>query len=66
VALKPHGYRRNITWTTNISFVVEACTDLASSSWVALQSFNVTNGTAYFSDPNWVSFPSRLYRIRSP
>jgi hypothetical protein len=55
-----------ITGTADIPIVVEACTNLANASWVALQSLNLTNGAFYFSDPNWTNYPARTYRIRSP
>ncbi len=61
----PAGFGFNITGTADIPIVVEACTSLTDATWVALQSLNLTNGTVYFSDPNWVNFPARHYRIRS-
>jgi Flp pilus assembly protein protease CpaA len=56
----------NITGTTNIPIVVEAAPDLTSSTWTALQSCSLTNGSVYFSDPNWTNYPARFYRFRSP
>ena len=55
----------NITGTTNIPIVVEACTNL-SGAWVPLQSASLTNGLLYFSDPDSTNYPARYYRIRSP
>jgi BspA type Leucine rich repeat region (6 copies) len=55
----------NITGTTNIPIVVEACTNL-SGTWTALLTGTVTNGSIYFSDPQWTNYPGRFYRIRSP
>jgi hypothetical protein len=55
-----------ITGTTNIPIVVEACTSLAANAWAPLQSCTLTNGSIYFRDPQWASFPARLYRLRSP
>jgi hypothetical protein len=55
-----------ITGTTNIPVAVEASTNLASASWTALQTCTLTNGSIYFSDPDWTNYPARLYRIRSP
>jgi hypothetical protein len=46
--------------------VVEACTGLDGRTWLALQTCTLTNGSVYFSDPNWANYPARLYRIRSP
>ncbi len=56
----------NITGTANIPIVLEACTNLASPVWELLQSCTLTNGSIYFSDPDWTNYPSRIYRIRSP
>jgi BspA type Leucine rich repeat region (6 copies) len=56
----------NITGTTNIPIVVEACTNLTQTSWAPLLTATVTNGEVYFSDPQWTNYPSRFYRISSP
>jgi hypothetical protein len=56
----------NITGTANIPIVVIACTNLAGPVWVPLQSCTLTNGSVYFSDPQWTNYPGRFYRIRSP
>jgi hypothetical protein len=56
----------NITGTTNIPIVVEACTNLASASWTSLLSGALINGSIYFSDPQWTNYPTRFYRLRSP
>jgi hypothetical protein len=56
----------SITGTTNIPIVVEASTDLATSSWTPLQTCTLTNGLVYFTDPQWTNRPTRFYRLRSP
>ena len=56
----------NITGTTNIPIVVEGCTNLASPAWTLLQALYLTNGSFYFSDPQWTNYPGCYYRIRSP
>jgi hypothetical protein len=56
----------NITGTTNIPIVIEACTNLSQPVWVPLQSVTLTNGSVYFSDPQWTNYPSRLYGIGFP
>jgi hypothetical protein len=56
----------NITGTSNILIVVEACTNLASPVWTPLQTLTLTNGLFYFSDPQWTNYPGRFYRISSP
>jgi hypothetical protein len=56
----------NITGTANIPLVVEASADLNGSAWAALQSCTLTNGSFYFSDPQWTNYPSRFYRFSAP
>jgi hypothetical protein len=56
----------NVTGTANIPIVIEACTNLASPVWTPLQTLSLTNGLFYFSDPQWMNYPSRYYRISSP
>jgi hypothetical protein len=55
-----------ISWATNISVVVEACTNLANPVWYPLSTKTLTNGSAYFSDPQWTNYTRRYYRLRSP
>jgi hypothetical protein len=55
-----------ISWATNISVVVEACTNLANPDWQPVQTNTLTTGSAYFSDPQWMNYPNRFYRLRSP
>ena len=60
------GLGFNITGTTNIPIVLEACTNLANQQWIPLQSCTLTNASVYFGDPDWTNYPARFYRIRSP
>jgi hypothetical protein len=55
----------NITVKANIPIVVQACTDLTSSGWTALQTLVLTNGLIYFSDPAQTRNLGRYYRISS-
>ncbi len=55
-----------ISWATNVPVVVEACTDLANPNWSPVSTNNLSDGSAYFSDPDWTNYPRRFYRIRSP
>jgi hypothetical protein len=55
-----------IAWATNISVVVEACTNLTNPVWQPVQTNMLTTDSAYFSDPQWTNYPSRFYRLRSP
>jgi len=56
----------NITGNSNLAIVVEACTNFGNGDWATLQSVNLTNGSFYFSDPQWTNYPGRFYRLRSP
>jgi len=56
----------NITGTINIPIVVEASTNPANRNWLPLQGCILTNGSVYFSDPQWTNYHARFYRIRSP
>jgi hypothetical protein len=61
----------NITGSSNLVIVVEACTNLASPVWTpvginTLNTFIGTNGSSYFNDPQWTNYPARYYRLRSP
>ena len=56
----------NITGTTNIPIVVEACTNLTKGVWIPLLTTNLTGGAVYFSDAKWTNYPGRFYRISSP
>jgi hypothetical protein len=60
-----------ITGSSNLVIVVEACTNLSNPDWQpvstnTLDTFIGTNGTSYFSDPQWTNYPGRFYRLRSP
>ena len=55
-----------ISWATNLSVVVEACTNLANPVWLPVSTITLTRGTNYFSDPQWTNYPGRFYRLRSP
>jgi hypothetical protein len=61
----------NITGSSNLVIVVEACTNLAVPVWTpigtnTLNTFIGTNGTSYFSDSQWMNYAGRFYRLRSP
>ena len=56
----------NITWASGQVVVVEACTDLANPVWSAVETNTLTDGSCYFSDPDWTNYHGRFYRLRSP
>jgi hypothetical protein len=54
-----------LSWATNISVLVEATTNLAIPVWSPLATNTLTGGSSYFSDPQWMNYPGRFYRLRS-
>jgi hypothetical protein len=64
--LQTNAFGFIISWATNLSIVVEACTNLSDHTWSAVSTNTLTGGSSYFSDPQWTNYPTRLYRIRSP
>jgi hypothetical protein len=60
------GFNINIAWASGQVIVVEACTNLANSTWFPLQTNTLSSDSFYFSDPDWMNYPARFYRLRSP
>jgi len=60
----------NVSWATNHAVVVEACADMAHCEWQPLQTNALTEtpdqGWFYFSDRQWLNYPKRFYRVRTP
>ena len=56
----------NITGTTNIPIVVQACANLANPVWTPLTNVTLTNGSVHFSEPVQSNTPARYYRITYP
>ena len=56
----------NITGSSNLVVVVEACTNLFNPDWQPVQTNTLTTGSSYFSDSQWTNYPGRFYRLRSP
>ena len=55
----------NLTGTTDIPVVVEACTNFGGV-WTPLFTGTVSSGSIYFSDSQWTNYPCRFYHVRSP
>jgi hypothetical protein len=64
--VQTNGFGSIISWATNLSVVVEVCTDLANPSWSPVGTNTLNEGWSFFSDPQWTKYASRFYRIRSP
>jgi hypothetical protein len=55
-----------VSWATNASIIVDACTDMANPVWQPVATNALSNGTFYFSDPQWSNFLRRFYRVQTP
>jgi hypothetical protein len=64
--LKTNQFGFNINWVDGRTVVVEAATDLANPIWTPVGTNTLTDGSSFFSDPQWTNYPGRYYRIRSP
>ena len=60
--VQPGGFGFTISWATNVSVVVEATTNLANPVWIPVSANTLTDGTNYFSDPQWTNYPMRFYQ----
>jgi hypothetical protein len=58
------GFGFTVSWATNTSVVVEACTNLFEPVWQAVATEPLAEGTVDFRDPQLLSFSNRFYRIR--
>jgi len=55
-----------ISWATNLSVIVEACTNLANPIWSPVATNRLTSGVSFFSDPQRINnYSGRFYRISS-
>ena len=62
----PNGFGFTIAWATNLTVVIQACTNLANPIWMPVATNPLVGGTNYFSDPQWTNFSGRFYRISAP
>jgi len=56
----------NITGTSNLTIVVEACSDLANPIWTPVSTNTLLGGPFHFADPQSTNHSMRFYRLRSP
>lgn len=61
-----NGFGFNIAGTSNLTVMVEACTNLYGASWQPLQTITLTDTSTYFSDPQSTNYPERFYRLGLP
>ena len=61
-----NGFGFIISWATNADIVIEASANPANPDWSPVGTNTLTDGSSYFSDPDWTNYPTRFYRLRSP
>ena len=66
LGIQTNQFGFTISWATNISVVVDACTNLSNPVWQPVQTNTLIGGTSYFSDPLWTNHRNRFYRLSSP
>jgi hypothetical protein len=54
-----------VSWATNTSVIIQACTNLANPVWTSIATNALSNGVANFSDSKLTNSPSRFYRACS-
>jgi len=64
--IQADGFGFRISWATNVPVVVEASTTLANPLWSPVSTNTLADGWIYFSDAEWIDYPTRFYRVRSP
>jgi hypothetical protein len=60
-----NGFGFDIAGTSGLTIIVEACTSLDKPVWVSVSTNTLAGGTTYFSDPEWLNYPARFYRLRT-
>jgi len=66
VGVRTNQFGFTITGPNGWTVVVEATPSLAIPTWLPLETNTLSNGSAYFSDPQWANSTARSYRVRSP
>lgn len=64
--VRSNSFGFNVTGNSNQTIVIEACTNLATFDWVALQTNILGAGPLHFNDSDWTNHSGRYYRVRSP
>ena len=60
-----NGFGFTLTSARDKVVVVQASPDLVTPAWSPVATNTLTDGSAYFCDPQWKNSPRRFYRLRS-
>lgn len=58
-----HPLTLNLTGTSNMTVVAEACADLLDPSWVNVGTATLSGATDTITDTAWTNHPNRIYRV---
>ncbi len=64
--VRAHRVSFTISWATNVSVIVQTCTNLANPNWIPVATNTLINGTRPFLDMQLANDPSRFYRVSGP
>ncbi|HLH56046.1 MAG TPA: leucine-rich repeat domain-containing protein [Verrucomicrobiae bacterium] len=64
LTVQSNGVSLAVSWATNSSVVLEACTSLVNPTWQTVDAKPLSGGTAGFRDSQWTNYPARFYRVR--
>ena len=65
IGVQANQFGFDITGTSGLVVVVEACMDLAQPVWLPAGTNTLADGASYFCDPQWTNYPGCFYRLRS-
>jgi len=65
LGVRTNRFGFDITGSSNVTIVVEACTNLAKPDWRSVQTNVLYDGVAHFGDAQWTNYPGRYYRFRT-
>jgi formylglycine-generating enzyme required for sulfatase activity len=63
LGVRTNQFGLNIAWASGQTVVVEACTNLANPIWSPVKTNTLSDGSSYFSDPQWTNYIRRFYRV---
>lgn len=64
--LRGNQFGFDITGTTGLVIIVEACDSLTNPQWTSISTNTLADVPTSFNDPAWKNHRSRIYRFRSP
>ena len=64
-SMQTNQFGFNMTWASGMTVVVEAAANFANPAWLPVGTNTLTDGSSYFSDPQWTNYPALFYRLRA-